>query len=102
MVNSITAITMPKLGLTMEEGTVTSWQAAEGEPVKSGQHLFDVETEKSTNECESPADGVLARIVAIAGVDLPVGALVGVIAPPDSPPDAIDDFIAAFHPETKA
>lgn len=96
--SDIQAVTMPKIGLTMEEGTVAVWQVAEGEAVEPGQHIVDVEIEKSTNEVEARAAGVLRRRVAAEGQVLPVGGLMAVIAPADAADAEIDAFIRNFKP----
>lgn len=93
---SITAITMPKLGMTMTQGTVVDWQVKAGDPVKSGDEIVGIETEKITNVCEAPAGGTFRRRVASEGATLPVGALIGVIADADTSEADIDTFIAAF------
>ena len=62
-----TFIIMPKLGLTMTEGTVSDWKKKPGENVKEGEPLFDVETDKLTNTIESTASGTLLKIVAEVG-----------------------------------
>lgn len=72
-------IVMPKLGLTMTEGTLTEWRQAEGDTVKQGEILFEFESEKSVLEFESPADGVLTRIIAAAGETVPCGTPVAVL-----------------------
>jgi pyruvate dehydrogenase E2 component (dihydrolipoamide acetyltransferase) len=58
---------MPKVGLTMTEGTIAQWHKQEGEAVRKGDVLFTFETEKSTLEFESPFEGVLQRILVPAG-----------------------------------
>ncbi len=60
-------ILMPKVGLTMTEGTLVQWHKAEGEFVAKGDVLFTFETEKSTLEFESPAEGALTHILFPAG-----------------------------------
>jgi pyruvate/2-oxoglutarate dehydrogenase complex dihydrolipoamide acyltransferase (E2) component len=95
----IQALTMPKLGLTMKEGTLAAWHAAPGAAVEAGQALFDVETEKVASECSAEAGGVLRRQVAAVGATLPVGALIGVVADAAVDDAAIDRFIADFRPE---
>jgi pyruvate dehydrogenase E2 component (dihydrolipoamide acetyltransferase) len=77
-----TLITMPKWGLTMQSGTVTEWIAAEGDAVSAGAPLLTVETEKAVNDVEAPADGVLLRIVAPAGAEVPVSGPVAILAAP--------------------
>lgn len=71
-------VTMPKLGLTMTEGTLTRWLVADGAEVKKGQPIFEIETDKVVNEAQADADGIL-RIVAQAGSAVPVMGLVGYI-----------------------
>ena len=77
-----TEIKMPQLGLTMEEGTVERWLKAEGDTVKAGEPLLEITTDKLTNEVEAEADGVLLKIVAQEGTDVPVQGLLGYIGQP--------------------
>lgn len=72
-------IKMPQLGLTMEEGTVAQWLKQEGDTVAKGDVLLDITTDKLTSEIESEADGVLLKIVAKEGEDVPVKGLLGYI-----------------------
>lgn len=64
-------VIMPKLGLTMTEGLVAKWYKKEGDPVKAGDVLFEVETDKLTNEVEADCDGVLIRVLAQEGDSVP-------------------------------
>ena len=68
-------VLMPQLGLTMEEGTVSQWVKHEGDPVKTGDVLLEITTDKLTNEVTSEHDGVLMKIVAQEGEDVPVKGL---------------------------
>ena len=77
-----TEIKMPQLGLTMEEGTVERWLKAEGDAVKAGEPLLEITTDKLTNEVEAETDGVLLKIVAPEGTDVPVQGLLGYIGQP--------------------
>lgn len=72
-------IKMPQLGLTMEEGTVAQWLKKEGDTVAKGDVLLEITTDKLTSEIESEADGVLLKIVAKEGEDVPVKGLLGYI-----------------------
>lgn len=72
-------IKMPQLGLTMEEGTVAQWLKQEDDTVKKGDVLLEITTDKLTSEIESEADGVLLKIVAKEGEDVPVKGLLGYI-----------------------
>lgn len=74
-----TPIAMPKLGLSMKIGTVGKWLKNEGDKVKKGEALVEVMTDKITNKVESPADGILLKIVSAKGAKLPIGGLMGVI-----------------------
>ena len=65
-------VCMPQLGLTMEEGTVSQWIKHEGDAVKTGDVLLEITTDKLTNEVTSEHDGVLLKIVAQEGEDVPV------------------------------
>ena len=76
-------IIMPRLGLTMEEGTIVRWHAAEGDRVAQGQVLLEVETDKVTVEVEAPATGVMAAPLVCEGQKAPVGALIGRLLEPN-------------------
>ena len=58
-----TEVTLPRLGQGMESGTIVRWLKAEGEKVEKGEPLYELDTEKVTQEVESDASGVLLRIV---------------------------------------
>src|SRR3712207_1657480 len=92
-------ITMPKFGLSMTEGKIASWAVAEGAWVDAGDELADIETTKITNAYESPVAGVLRRHVAPEQEDLPVGALIGIVADESIPDSEIDAFIERFQAE---
>jgi len=92
----ITSITMPKWGMSMDEGIVTSWHIDEGAEVTQGQEVVDVESTKIANAIESKKSGLLRRRVAQVGQTFPVGALLGVIADRDVEETEIDSFIAKF------
>ncbi len=93
----VTPVRMPKWGLSMQEGAIVDWWKAEGAQVAEGEDLVDIETSKITNVCESPAAGVLRRIIAKAGETLPVGALLAVVAEPGVADGEVDAFIADFQ-----
>jgi pyruvate dehydrogenase E2 component (dihydrolipoamide acetyltransferase) len=84
---------MPKWGMEMDEGTVQEWLVAEGDPVSAGQAIVAVETDKIVNEIEVDHDGVVRRLVAEAGENYPVGALLAVIADAGVPEAEIDRFV---------
>ena len=72
-------VLMPKWGLTMKTGKVARWLVAEGGAIETGQPLLEVETDKITNVVESPATGLLLRIVAQQGEVVPVMQVIGII-----------------------
>jgi pyruvate dehydrogenase E2 component (dihydrolipoamide acetyltransferase) len=67
------SILMPKLGLTMTEGTLYEWKVEPGQRVRAGDVLFVVETDKSTNDVEASDDGVMEALHAEAGAVFGVG-----------------------------
>lgn len=69
---------MPKLGMSMEEGTVGEWMVADGDQVEAGQLLYSLETDKVTNEVPSPLSGVIT-LIAEEGETYPVGEVVAEI-----------------------
>jgi pyruvate dehydrogenase E2 component (dihydrolipoamide acetyltransferase) len=95
-VSTIQAVTMPKWGIEMTEGTVNSWTAAEGQSVAKGEPLLEVETDKIVNTVEAPFAGTLRRIVAQAGEVYAVGSLIAVLAEPAASDAEVEDFIANF------
>lgn len=76
-------VKMPQLGLTMTAGTVARWLKAEGDPVTKGEVMFEVETDKITSEVESGTDGILRRIIAKKGDEVPVQGVVAIIGTAD-------------------
>ena len=83
-------VTMPKWGLTMKQGKITKWFKEEGDSVKQGEELFEVETEKITNKVDAAASGILFQIVVPAGTTVPVGSIVAVITEPGEQPERIE------------
>src|SRR5260221_13849079 len=74
-----TPVTMPVLGLTMEEGTVAEWLKAEGDTVAKDEPLLTVEMDKGTVEVPSPAAGIPRRIVVQPGTTVPIRTLIAEI-----------------------
>lgn len=94
---AIHAVTMPKWGIEMTEGTLGQWTVRVGQRVERGEPLLDVETEKIVNTVESPASGVLRRIVADTGEVKPVGALIAVLATEEVSDADVGSFIDQFQ-----
>ena len=98
MADNIFAVTVPKWGIEMQEGTIVTWHFNEGDAVTKGEELIDIETDKIVNTMEAPSDGLLRRRIVEEGETLNVGALLGVIAGADADDGAIDTFISEFKP----
>jgi pyruvate dehydrogenase E2 component (dihydrolipoamide acetyltransferase) len=100
-VSEIYPIAVPKWGIEMVEGTITTWNKSEGDVIAKGDEVFEMESDKIVNVWDAPVAGVLRRIIAAAGDAHPVGALLGVIAAADVSDADIDQFIAE-HSATRA
>lgn len=97
MSERIQTITVPKWGLTMEEGKVVTWLVDEGEVIALGDEVLELETSKIANVVEAQNAGTLRRIVATPDEELPVGALLGILAEADVSDVDIDAFVASFQ-----
>src|SRR3954465_6719154 len=84
-----TKVFMEALSPTMEEGRLVKWLKNEGDAVKSGEPLAEVETDKAIMELVARGDGILRKRVLNEGDSAPVGTLVGVIAAADENIDAM-------------
>ena len=71
-------VILPRLGQGMEAGTIVRWLVAEGDQVKKGQPLFELDTDKVTQEVEAEASGVLLKIVVPEG-EVPVGTAIAYV-----------------------
>jgi len=92
----IVPITMPKWGLSMTEGKVIEWLVDEGVELKPGDPVMEIETEKIANTFEALDPGTLRRKVAAVDDVLPIGALLGVLAPAAVSDADIDAYVADF------
>lgn len=87
----ITEIILPKLGQTMEEGTIVEWIKREGDAVRRDEILFTVETDKAVMEVEATADGFLRKILVPVGQTVPVLAAVALLTP------TANEDISSYH-----
>ena len=107
-------ITMPSLGMTMEEGRVVEWRVKEGDSVTAGQILLDIESEKTAYEIEAPIDGIMGAILVPDDTTVPVGTRLSsiladgeaTVAPPAAPapepvPVAVPERPAAAPDRTR-
>src|SRR3954463_7251189 len=88
-------ITMPQLSDTMSEGTVVKWHKKEGDKVKAGEEIADVETDKATMPMEAFEGGTLAAIVVPEGGKVNVGDTIAVLATAKETPAEVKKQYAA-------
>jgi pyruvate dehydrogenase E2 component (dihydrolipoamide acetyltransferase) len=93
-----TPVVMEALSPTMEEGRVVKWHKREGDPVRAGDVLAEVETDKAVMDLVARADGILRRVAVAEGQTVPVGAALAVIAAPGEEPAAGAPAPAASRP----
>ncbi|MCK4926232.1 E3 binding domain-containing protein, partial [Candidatus Aerophobetes bacterium] len=93
-----TEVIMPKLGMMMEEGTVTLWLKKEGESVSKGEGILEIMTDKANYEIESPQDGVLLKVLAGENEVRPVGHILGVVGEED---EDISDLLSRAERQKK-
>jgi pyruvate dehydrogenase E2 component (dihydrolipoamide acetyltransferase) len=83
-------VVMPRLSDSMEEGTILKWLVSEGDEVKRGQEIVEIETDKANMTYESDTDGALIEIVAQEGDTLPIGEVIAKIGDPGEAPEKSD------------
>ncbi len=88
-------VVLPMLGITVEKGTIVQWLKKEGDLVEKGEIIFIVEVEKATTEVESPASGILAKIIIPEGVQCPILSVAAIIT---SPGEVLPAQYAAARP----
>ncbi len=88
-----TLIPMPKWGMTMQEGTIGTWLKNEGDQVEAGEDIVEIESDKAIQLVESPASGIVARILVAAGETVPITTPIAVIA--DEGEDVSEELIAS-------
>ena len=96
-------VRFPKLGANVVEGAVSAWRRREGDSVRKGDPLVEIVTSKATFDVESPADGVLRRILAPEKSNLPVGYVLALVGEPGEELPDVDGengrLLAAFRAE---
>jgi pyruvate dehydrogenase E2 component (dihydrolipoamide acetyltransferase) len=102
-----TEVVMPRLSDSMEEGTVVEWLVAEGDVVKRGQPIVEIETDKATMPYEAEEDGVVLRILVGVGQAAALGAAIAVIGAEgeqasEGAADAGSDFVVSAAAPTGA
>ena len=76
-------VILPKFGWTMTEGTIVKWHRKEGEQIQEGEVLLEITTDKTVMEVESPASGIVLKILAQEGETKPIADLIAVIGETD-------------------
>ena len=79
-------VIMPVLGMNQDSGKIIQWLVKEGQLVKKGEPLLEVETDKAVAEIEAPASGFLSNVKAQPGAEIPVGTVIAVILPSQPAP----------------
>lgn len=100
--SEIKALTVPKWGMAMEEGTLVNWLVKEGEMVRAGDEIAEIESSKIVNVMETHIAGTVHRLVATEDETLPVGGLLAVIGDKDASKEEVDQFIASFEATPQA
>ena len=89
----MTKIVMPKTGAEMEEGRIVAWRRSEGEPVRKGEVLLEIETDKAIMEVESPTSGILLKRLYAEGQTVPATCLIAVLGDGSEAAEQIGEFI---------
>src|SRR5512136_1367645 len=99
-----TKVTMPQMGFDMTEGKVARWLKKVGDPVKKGEAVVEIETDKVNIESEAQGNGVLREILVSDGTTVPVGAMIAIIGASDEDLTAIkaEAGLVAAPPERSA
>ncbi len=98
-----TNVLMPALSPTMTEGNLVKWNVKEGDSVRAGDVIAEIETDKATMEVEAVEDGVVGRIVVPEGSQaVPVNTVIAVLLEEGEDPSALDDAAVAEQPRAEA
>jgi len=78
-----TAIKVPDIGTTVDQMTILKWLIKEGQPVKRGEGLCEIQTDKAVTELESVAQGVLLKQTVVENTEVTVGDVIAYVGEPD-------------------
>ncbi len=92
-------VIMPALGMAQDTGTIVRWLKSDGDDVRKGEPLVEIETDKVTVEIEAPADGTLAGVRAGEGDDVPVGSVIAVVLAAGDVLASPDEVVVPSAPE---
>jgi pyruvate dehydrogenase E2 component (dihydrolipoamide acetyltransferase) len=98
----VTAVIMPKAGMAMEQGTISRWLKKVGDPIKKGEPILEIETDKVSMEVEAEVSGVLLAILEEAGAVVPVIQTIAWIGAAGGAVPAVEKKAVAFQPAAPA
>ena len=87
----IRKVTMPKWGLSMSSGRIIEWIVTEGDEIADGDDLAEIDTDKISGDLEASDEGVLRKVIAEVGEEIPVGGTIALIAPAEVPAKDIEE-----------
>jgi pyruvate dehydrogenase E2 component (dihydrolipoamide acetyltransferase) len=90
---ALTKVVMPKTGAEMEEGRIMAWRRSEGERVRKGEVLLEIETDKAIMEVEAPESGILLKRLHAEGQTVPATRLIAVLGDGSEAAEQIGEFI---------
>ena len=95
-------VRMPQLGMVQDSGVIVAWLKRNGDSVKAGDPIFEVETDKATMEVEAATDGYLSGVKAVEGDDVPVGGLIAMIVEAEGDVEEAGTGVPDAEPEDVA
>src|SRR5438067_5144357 len=96
------SVVMPALGMAQDTGKLLSWRKQEGDRVRTGEPLLEIETDKAVVEIEAPGDGILVAISATEGAVIPVGQTIAwLVQPGEAPPSPAEPASVKISPKAR-